>query len=134
MSAHKHIILYDGYCELCSRSIRFVIKRDVQKRFTYLPLQSEEGKALLKQHNITHVSDNTFVYIENEKANVKSTAALRVCKHLKGVKWLSVFLIVPKFIRDFVYSIVAKYRYKWFGKREECFLIAPPQPSPKERE
>jgi predicted DCC family thiol-disulfide oxidoreductase YuxK len=97
-------------------------------------LQSEEGKALLKQHNITHVSDNTFVYIENEKANVKSTAALRVCKHLKGVKWLSVFLIVPKFIRDFVYSIVAKYRYKWFGKREECFLIAPPQPSPKERE
>ena len=122
MSAPKHIILYDGYCELCYRSIRFVIKRDVQKRFTYLPLQSEEGKALLKQHNITHVSDNTFVYIENEKAYVKSTAALRVCKHLKGVKWLSVFLIVPKFIRDFVYSIVAKYRYKWFGKREECFL------------
>jgi predicted DCC family thiol-disulfide oxidoreductase YuxK len=122
MSAAKHIILYDGYCELCSRSIRFVIKRDVQKRFTYLPLQSEEGKALLKQHNITHVWDNTFVYIENKKAYVKSTAALRVCKHLKGVKWLSVFLIVPKFIRDSVYSIVAKYRYKWFEKREECFL------------
>jgi predicted DCC family thiol-disulfide oxidoreductase YuxK len=122
MSVAKHIILYDGYCELCSRSIRFVIKRDVQKRITYLPLQSEEGKALLKHHHITHVSDNTFVYIENEKAYIKSTAALRVCKHLKGVKWLSVFLIVPKFIRDFVYSIVAKYRYKWFGKREECFL------------
>jgi len=122
MSAPKHIILYDGYCELCSRSIRFVIKRDVQKRFTYLPLQSEEGKALLKHHHITHVSDNTFVYIENEKAYLKSTAALSVCKHLKSVKWLSVFLIVPKFIRDFVYSIVAKYRYKWFGKREECFL------------
>lgn len=122
MSAANHIILYDGFCELCSRSVRFVVKRDHQKRFNYFPLQSDEGKALLKKHTITHVSDNTFVYIENNIVYLKSTAALKVCKHLKGVKWLSVFLIVPKFMRDFVYSIVAKYRYKWFGKRDECFL------------
>ncbi|MFP5471860.1 MAG: thiol-disulfide oxidoreductase DCC family protein [Bacteroidia bacterium] len=122
MSAPNHIILYDGYCELCSRSVRFVIKRDQQKQFTYIPLQSDDGKALLKLHNIEHISDNTFVYIYDNKAYVKSTAALKVCKELKGMKWLSTFFIVPKFIRDFVYSIVAKYRYKWFGKREECFL------------
>jgi predicted DCC family thiol-disulfide oxidoreductase YuxK len=134
MSVYKHIILYDGFCELCSRSVRFVVKRDNQKKFTYVPLQSDEGKALLKQHNIEHVSDNSFVFIHHNTAYVKSTAALKVCKELKGVKWLSAFLIVPKFMRDFVYSIVAKYRYKWFGKREECFLPAPPQPSPKERE
>ena len=121
-ASDHHIILYDGFCELCSRSIRFVIKRDRQGRFNYLPLQSDEGKALLKKYNIEHVSDNTFVYIHNDKAYLKSTAALRVCKEIKGLKWLSVFLIVPKFIRDFVYGIIAKYRYKWFGKLEECFL------------
>lgn len=134
MSVHKHIILYDGFCELCSRSVRFVVKRDQHKQFTYIPLQSDEGKVLLKLYKIEHISDNTFVYIDSEIAYLKSTAALKVCKELKGVKWLSIFLIVPKFIRDFVYSVVAKYRYKWFGKREECFLPAPPQPSPKERE
>ena len=118
----KHIILYDGYCELCAKSIRFVIKRDHQKLFKYIPLQSDEGKKFLKHYNIEQVSDNTFVYIENDVFYLKSTAALMVCKQLKPLKWMRIILYFPICIRDFVYRIVAKYRYKWFGKNEDCYL------------
>ena len=118
----KHIILYDGFCELCSKSIRFIIKNDSQRLFIYFPLQSDEGKELLKQYNIEHVSDNTFVYIEDGVFYLRSTAALMVCKQIKKLKWLSVFLIIPVCFRDYVYRIVSKYRYKWFGKNEECYL------------
>ena len=90
--------------------------------FTYFPLQSDEGKALLKQYNIEHVSDNTFVYIENGVFYLKSTAALMVCKQLKKLRWMQIFLYVPICTRDYIYRIVSKYRYKLFGKNEECFL------------
>lgn len=119
---HNHIILYDGFCELCSKSIRFIIKRDKEKLFTYFPLQSKEGKSLLASFNINSVSVNTFVYINNGEAYQKSTAALSVCKNIKGLKWIAVFLIIPKFIRDAVYSFVANNRYRWFGKNETCYL------------
>lgn len=118
----KHIILYDGFCELCARSIRFVIKRDTKRLFSYIPIQSDEGKELLKRYNIEHVSDNTFVYIEDGVFYLKSTAALMVCIQIKSLKWLSIFLIIPVCFRDFVYRVVAKYRYKWFGKNEVCYL------------
>lgn len=118
----SHIILYDGYCELCARSIRFIVKNETLCSFTYIPLQSEEGKGILKQHKIEHVSDNTFVYIENDKAFLKSTAALMVCKQIKKLRWMRIFIYVPQLIRDLIYSFIAKYRYKLFGKNDDCFI------------
>lgn len=117
------LILFDGVCNLCNHSILFVIKRDKNKIFKYASLQSDIGKKVISDY---HLSDNplsSFILIENEKLYTKSTAALRVIKKLRGpVKLLYVFIIVPPFIRNLVYDIVAANRYKWFGKVEKCVI------------
>lgn len=118
----NHIILYDGFCELCNKSIRFIIRNKTLVNFTYLPLQSEKGKDLLSKHHIDNSKINSFVYINNHSAYIESTAVLMVFKQIKKLKWMSAFLYLPKIFRDIIYRIIAKYRYKWFGKNEECYL------------
>lgn len=120
------IILFDGVCNLCNGRVKFVIKHDKKQRFHFAALQSEAGKNLLQQY---HVSDNnlqSFVFIEKGKAYTQSTAALRVCKYLDGFyKIFYGFLIVPAFIRNAVYRVIANNRYKWFGKQETCMVPTP---------
>jgi predicted DCC family thiol-disulfide oxidoreductase YuxK len=121
----SRIILFDGVCNLCNNSVQFIIKRDSAGYFKFTSLQSETGQTLLKKHHL-NTDLNSFVLIENETAYVKSSAALRVCSKLSGV-WLilSIFRILPPFIRDLGYDYVAKNRYKWFGKKESCMLPLP---------
>ena len=131
---HSHpnrIILFDGYCNLCSGTVQFVLKHDWKAKFRFASLQSEFGKAILQKHQLPSESFGTFVLVEDDKIHFKSTAALRVVKSLSG-RWplLYVFIIVPRFIRDAVYGFVARNRYKWFGKRDSCWL---PKPEWKER-
>ncbi|MBM7571484.1 thiol-disulfide oxidoreductase DCC family protein [Aquibacillus albus] len=122
------IILFDGECNFCDKSVQFIIKRDPEAYFKFASLQSDVGKKLMKQYNAPEDIDS-FVLIENNKYYLKSSAALRVCKHLKGLwKFPYFFLAVPVPIRDFFYEIIAQNRYKWFGKKESCML-----PSPEER-
>ena len=117
------LILFDGICNLCNHSVLFVIKRDKNKIFKYASLQSDIGKKVISDY---HLSDNplsSFILIENEKLYMKSTAALRVIKKLKGpIKLLYIFIIVPPFLRNLVYNVVAANRYKWFGKVEKCMI------------
>lgn len=124
------IILFDGICNLCNNSVQFIIKRDNIGFFKFTSLQSETGQALLKKYGLNK-DLNSFVLLENGKAYVKSSAALRVCSKL-GSAWpiLSILRFLPPFSRDFLYDIVAKNRYKWFGKKESCML---PLPEWKER-
>lgn len=124
------IILFDGVCNLCSRSVQFIIKRDSLGYFKFASLQGEIGQALLKEHGMNN-DLISFILIENQKVYLKSSAALRVSSKLDGA-WgmLSLFRILPPFFRDFLYDIVAKNRYKWFGKEESCML---PLPEWKER-
>jgi len=124
------IILFDGVCNLCNSSVQFIIKRDTAGYFKFASLQSESGQTLLKKCGLNN-NLNSFVLIENNKVYLKSSAALRVCSKL-GTGWriLSIFRFLPPFIRDFLYDIVAKNRYKWFGKEESCML---PLPEWKER-
>ncbi|MCM3116401.1 thiol-disulfide oxidoreductase DCC family protein [Neobacillus sp. MER 74] len=124
------IILFDGICNLCNNSVQFIIKRDTIGFFKFTSLQSETGQALLKKYGLNK-DLNSFVLLENGKAYVKSSAALRVCSKL-GSAWpiLSILRFLPPFSRDFLYDIVAKNRYKWFGKKESCML---PLPEWKER-
>ena len=123
MTESYSVILFDGYCNLCSRSVRFVLKHDRKAKFRFASLQSEFGKAILQKHQLPSESFGTFVLVEDDKIHFKSTAALRVVKSLSG-RWplLYVFIIVPRFIRDAVYGFVARNRYKWFGKRDSCWL------------
>ncbi|WP_345240361.1 thiol-disulfide oxidoreductase DCC family protein [Pontibacillus salipaludis] len=116
------IVLFDGECNFCDQSVQFIIKRDPQGYFSFASLQSEVGQDLLKKYEIPADTDS-FVLIEDGRAYTKSSAALRVCKHLKGAwKTFRLFAIVPKFVRDAAYEIFAKNRYKWFGKKDSCML------------
>ena len=127
----KSVLLFDGVCNLCNSSVQFVLKRDKRKYFKFAALQSNSGQELLKQFDLPVNNFTSFVLIENDKIYLKSTAALQVAKRLGGV-WslLFIFIIIPSPIRDFVYNLVAKNRYKIFGKRESCML---PTPDVKER-
>ena len=119
------IILFDGYCNFCSGTVQFIIKRDPNKYFQFASLQSDIGQILLRKHDLESAIDS-FVLIEDEKCNIKSTAALRVCKKLKGF-WslLYLFIWVPGSIRDYMYDVMAKHRYQWFGKMDHCMMPTP---------
>ncbi len=120
------VILFDGVCNLCNRSVQFVIRHDKEGYYKFASLQSEAGQRLLEQYQLATNTFNSFVLIKNGKAYTKSTAALIVAKKLSGaVKLLSGFIIVPSFIRDAVYNTIAKNRYKWFGKKDSCMIPTP---------
>ncbi len=122
----KQIILFDGFCNLCNGFVQFVIKKDKKNKIKFAPLQSTGGQNLLKQFNLPNSYFTSFVYIKDNKAYFKSSAGLKVLKDLGGIWQLFYFLIiVPKPLRDFIYSIIAKTRYKIFGKRDTCMASAP---------
>ncbi len=117
------VILFDGVCNFCNGAVNFTIKRNKDKTIKFAPLQSEAGRELVKQYGLPENDMRSFLFIENEKIYNRSTAALRVCRHLKGLWPLCYgFIIVPPFIRNGVYDFIAKNRYKWFGQKEECMV------------
>ena len=117
------IILFDGVCNLCNGAVNFVIKRDPGNVFKFTPLQEKQGALLLKKHAIDAQKLDSIVLIENKKVYTKSSAALRIARKISGL-WplFFVLLIIPSFIRDGVYDFIAKNRYKWFGKKEQCMI------------
>jgi len=119
----KSIILFDGICNLCNSSVNFIIKNDAKEHFLFASLQSDAAKEILLHLPSNNLNLNSIVLIENGNFYEKSTAALRISKHLNGgYKALYAFIIVPKLIRDWVYNLIAKNRYKWFGKKEHCMI------------
>ena len=122
----KKIVLFDGVCNLCSSSVQFILKRDKKDQFLFGSLQGAYGQDVLKKFGMPADEFNSFMLLEGENLYTKSSGALRMLKHLGGAwSMLYVFMIVPKFIRDAVYNTVAHNRYKWFGKKEECWLPKP---------
>lgn len=120
------IILFDGVCNFCNNAVNFVIKRNAKANILFTPMQSIAGQKLLQQNNLPVDDMQSFVFIDEGKVHKQSTAALKVCKHLRGLWPLCYgFIIVPKFIRDGVYSWIAQNRYKWFGKRQSCMIPTP---------
>ncbi len=120
---NKQIIFYDGYCVLCSRLIRYIIRKDKNEVFWYSSLQSEiAGDILKNQLNIENVPDS-IVYLRDGKAYFYSDAAITIFVELGGIfKLVSVFYIIPKFARDYLYKVIAKNRFKIFGRRDTCFI------------
>lgn len=117
----QHIVLYDGHCNLCSSSVEFIVQRDYRNLYTLIPLQSKEGQAKLQQYNLPLNNFNTVVLLQNDEVYTASTAALMIAKNLSGVVYyLHIFIVVPVVLRDFIYKLIAKSRYKLFGKSESC--------------
>jgi len=120
------VILFDGVCNLCSGGVQFIIKHDPTHRFRFASLQSEFGQHVLHQFNLAMTEFDSIILLENGIVYTKSNAALRVAKKLTGA-WsaLYAFMIVPQFIRNAVYDLAARNRYKWFGKKEACWIPTP---------
>lgn len=115
------IILFDGVCNFCNFWVNFIIDRDKNNKFKFAALQSEAGQNLLQKFKLSTTDFDTFIFIEGEKYYMKSSAALRIARHLNfPFNVLYYFIFVPKFIRDYIYSLVANNRYKFFGKRDVC--------------
>lgn len=122
----KAIVLFDGVCNLCQSSVQLIVQHDKQAYFQFASLQSEIGKSLLAQHHINIAKTDSIVLIDNDKAYTHSTAALRIAKQLDGLfKLLYVFIIIPTPFRNLVYNLIARNRYQWFGKKEQCWLPSP---------
>lgn len=125
----ERIILFDGVCNFCNASINFVMDHDPKYQFKFAALQSDFAKERLTQAGLDTKDFDSVVLIEDGKVHTRSTAGLRIAKRLSGA-WplLYGFIIIPPFIRNAVYDLIAKNRYRWFGKSENCRL-----PSPEER-
>jgi len=124
---HKKLILFDGVCNLCNTSIQYVIKNDKKDVFRFAALQSEIGEQIIQHYNIdTSKTDSILLFSNENGLSVKSSAALKIAKDLGFPKnMLIIFFIVPTFIRNWVYDYIAKNRYKWYGKKDECMIPTP---------
>lgn len=134
-AAGVSIILYDGVCNLCNRSVVFILKRDPAARFRFATLQSETGQQLLRELGLPSDYRDSFLLLEPAGANwrprQKTSAALQVARQLRQ-PWpcCVLFLLVPAVLRDPVYDWVGRNRYRWFGRRALC---AAPEPAWAER-
>jgi len=130
-SGPSPLILFDGVCNFCNASVNFVIARDPGKIFRFTPLQSATGQETLKRFNLSTTDLDTMVLVQDGRVFTRSTAGLKIARRLSGL-WplFSAFLIVPKFLRDAVYNLIAKNRYRWWGKKDVCMV---PTPEVRER-
>ena len=118
---NKSIILFDGECNFCNASIQFVLNHEKKSELFFSSLQSNTGKEIQDYFGIKN--SESVILIENNKHYIKSTAALRITKYLRGgFPLLYIFIIIPTFIRNVIYDYIAKKRYKWFGKTDTCMV------------
>jgi predicted DCC family thiol-disulfide oxidoreductase YuxK len=127
----QNIVLFDGVCNLCSGAVQFILRNDPKGIFRFASLQSDIGQKLLEQHNLPTEIISTIVLIEGGRSYTRTTAALRIARRLRGA-WPMAYaaILIPAPLRNLVYSLVARNRYRWFGKAEHCML---PKPEFKQR-
>lgn len=122
----KPLVLFDGVCNLCNASVQFIIEHDPEGKIMFASLQSERGQAILQHLGMKMDDFDTFIFIEKGVAYTRSTGILKEIRYFRGLwRFLYVFIVIPRPIRDFFYNIVARNRYRWFGKKNECWLPTP---------
>jgi predicted DCC family thiol-disulfide oxidoreductase YuxK len=127
-STDRPVMLFDGNCALCHRSVRVVLRRERKPWCNFAALQSAIGRTLVLQHGLDPDDLNSMVYIERGTALIRSSAVLRIAAHLRApYRWASVFMWVPRVIRDAAYRVVAKHRIRVFGSTDVCFMPDPAQ-------
>ena len=126
MTDSRSIVLFDGVCNFCNSSVNFLIDRDPEGKFVFGALQSEEGLEVLRRHDLPEGYFDSIVLVEPDRILTASDAVLEISRSMPGL-WpvLSVFRIIPRFIRDGIYNWIAANRYSWFGKRDTCRLPTP---------
>ncbi len=120
------ILLYDGVCNFCNKTVQFIIQHDKKGLIHFASLQSTFGQQKTKEAQLPTQDLKSLLFIDKGQIYSRSSGALRISKYLNGAwKLLYVFIIIPKPFRDIIYNFIAKNRYKWFGKTEECILPSP---------
>jgi predicted DCC family thiol-disulfide oxidoreductase YuxK len=123
---YASLILFDGVCNLCNALVAFVIRRDPLRQFRFASLQGKTGQLILAGLNFPATELNTMIYVRGDRYYLRSEAALEIFRRLTGPwRLMFVFKVVPVFIRDFFYGILAGNRYRWFGKKEACLIPTP---------
>lgn len=121
---NKKIVLFDGVCNLCDNVVKRVIAADHRDQFRFTSLDSELGQQILQQIGVDRAqTDSIVLYLPGEAYYIKSQAALMIAKYLGGwYSLLTVFLILPTKLADSLYDFIAKNRYKWYGKKDQCMI------------
>ena len=118
---HEKVIVFDGVCNFCNAFVNFVLERDSRGLFKFGTLQSQPAQDILTQLHLSTQDYETFLLLEHGKVFTKSTAALKIFRSLPGAwRWLYAFIIIPRPLRDMVYSFIARHRYQWMGKSDSC--------------
>ena len=118
---NQFVILFDGVCNFCNYWVNFIIDRDKQNVFKFAALQSEKGEEFLDKYNLSKSDFDSFILIAEKKVFKKSSAAFEIANHLNG--WPKILIplsILPPTLTDLIYDLVAKNRYKFFGKKDSC--------------
>lgn len=126
-SGEGPILLFDGVCNLCNAGVVFIVRRDPRGRFRFAPLQSAPAARLLEKAGIgAEALPDSMIVIENGRVLYRSDAALRIAR---GLRWpwpaLGALWIIPRPLRNGLYRLVARNRYRWFGQRSECMMPTP---------
>ncbi|MCF6199998.1 MAG: thiol-disulfide oxidoreductase DCC family protein [Hyphomicrobiaceae bacterium] len=122
----RYIILFDGVCNLCNGSVNFILARDPREIFLFSPVQSAFAQELLARHGLQGIGNDSFVLVKDSQCYLRSDAALQISREMSGVwPWLYGLRFVPKPLRDFVYNLVARHRYRLFGRKQSCMVPTP---------
>lgn len=125
------IIIFDGVCNLCEFAVQFIIRNDRHAKFAFAAAQSPRGMELQCLHGVDTLADGTVILLKDNRVYVRSDAALEIAKDLdRPWNLLQAGKIIPKPVRDFIYSKISKNRYRWFGRKKECLI---PDHETKER-
>lgn len=120
------LVIFDGVCNLCARSVTFILRHEADQRLRFVPLQSVAGSRLMRELGLDPEDAKTFVLLARGGAFVRSDAAVRVCATFKWPwKALAALRVIPRPIRDWAYDLVARNRYRWFGRSEVCMVPTP---------
>lgn len=124
---NKKIILFDGVCNLCDATVQFIIKHDKKDIFRFVPLQSELGKEICEHIGVdTSKTDSILLYEPGVAYHYKAQAAMKIAWEIGGIyALLNIFSVLPKSLSNSVYDYVARNRYKWYGKKQECMIPTP---------
>ena len=119
----KKIILFDGVCNLCNSLINKIIRLDSGERFLFAPLQGKKGKEVIKKFNLHKKNIDSIVLYSDKKIKIKSKAIIDIIYNINPLfRFIIIFKIIPYFILDIIYDIIAQRRYRWFGKRNRCMI------------
>jgi len=125
-AGHDRVIVFDGICNWCIAWVNFTLARDPHRKFKFGTLQSEPAQQILTKLRLPANDFETVLFLERGRVFTKSTAALRILRHLSGLwPWLYLGIVIPRPLRDAVYDYVAQRRYRWMGKAETCRVPTP---------